>query len=1003
MSETTICPQCKQQLTQVGDFWICPKHGQVSTHPSSVGSHPLRIFISYGHDANEELVRRIKADLEERGHDVWFDKNDIKFGDDWRRAITDGITDSNRVLSFLSKHSTRDPGVCLDEVAIAISVKGCNIQTILVECEAEVQPPPSIGHIQWLDMHDWKERRTADPVAFDTWYKDRLAEIVRVVESDESLRFAGEIDTLCGYLRPITSDSRISTLLCKGFVGRDWLTKAIERWRIAAAPASRLFWITGKPGTGKSAFAAHLTHKLGKGAVIAVEFCQWHTADHRDAHQIVRSLAFQLATRLPDYRRFLLSLPGLSDLDQKDADGLFDYLLSTPLRTCIQGGRERHLIVIDALDEAGSTVGNPLVELLVRHTSSLPDWLGLVITSRPEFHVEIPLQGEKNISLDQFNDQNEADIVHYLRTELAEQLKGRADTDSLIRHILRKSEGVFLYTEHFCDGIRHGHYALDSPDQFPRGLGGIYCQWFKRQFPHPRTFAESIRPALGATLAAREPLPLALLRSILHWRNYDLADFTRTVGSLFPIAREPHGEVIKPCHQSLAEWLTTPSFAGDFFVSVPDGHHLLADAGWAQFLQRGVAFDPYFQAHLARHLVEANQFHRLVEILADSDLGLFRRWADGGYDADGVFCLRRLLAVATPRLVQPAEKAALTTQLARVYLRQGRLDEAAVLLGESLKVSDGGSPNRVLVIATYELGSIAAARGLAAHARSWYRRSLKVARSATPPFSNEIALNLLGIAHTYYMMHATHTARVTTLAQRALRSAQENNNLLVELEAVRLLADVNKDHLDYEQAERYLENGIARASAAKLPFALLALLTAKGWLQYQRAALIGLDPAGARATFEQVLSCATQHHNEAYQSDAWSGLAQCAILNGDLHLAKQAVSWLQRLRPDPMFAYAHVRCALVVASLLHRNGCYRESSIAFEDALTLANTSSISVRQADAHVGLGAALYHLGDSAEAERHWLLATAISKRCPPIRQRLVARSIGLARCSDTATPL
>jgi hypothetical protein len=71
----------------------------------------LRIFLSYGHDANEELVRRIKADLENRGHDVWSDRNQIKFGDDWRRAITDGILQSNRVLSFLSKHSTRDATV----------------------------------------------------------------------------------------------------------------------------------------------------------------------------------------------------------------------------------------------------------------------------------------------------------------------------------------------------------------------------------------------------------------------------------------------------------------------------------------------------------------------------------------------------------------------------------------------------------------------------------------------------------------------------------------------------------------------------------------------------------------------------------------------------------------------------------------------------------------------------------------------------------------------------
>jgi len=38
----------------------------------------------------------IKADLERRGHDVWFDKKDIKFGDDWRHEITDGILSSQK-------------------------------------------------------------------------------------------------------------------------------------------------------------------------------------------------------------------------------------------------------------------------------------------------------------------------------------------------------------------------------------------------------------------------------------------------------------------------------------------------------------------------------------------------------------------------------------------------------------------------------------------------------------------------------------------------------------------------------------------------------------------------------------------------------------------------------------------------------------------------------------------------------------------------------------------
>jgi len=47
----------------------------------------MKIFFSYPHDTNAPLVERIKADLEARGHEVWFDAEQIKSGDDWRNAI----------------------------------------------------------------------------------------------------------------------------------------------------------------------------------------------------------------------------------------------------------------------------------------------------------------------------------------------------------------------------------------------------------------------------------------------------------------------------------------------------------------------------------------------------------------------------------------------------------------------------------------------------------------------------------------------------------------------------------------------------------------------------------------------------------------------------------------------------------------------------------------------------------------------------------------------------
>ena len=634
------CPKCRQPLTQVGAFWICPEHGQISSR-SSRGSPrrsqaqagdeaqtspvpiaPLRIFLSYGHDANEALVRRIYSDLKERKHDVWFDQTEIKFGDDWRRAITEGITDSQKVVSFLSKHSTRIPGVCLDEIGIALGVKKGNIQTILVESEREVKPSPGVGRIQWLDMHDWKNGHgvvNADPpqegkrpapatgdAAWEAWYQTKLAEIIRVVESDESRRFAGEIEQLETYLKPATSDSRTYDLLKKGFTGRKWLFEAIEQWRVGDR-ASRVFWLTGAPGFGKSAIAAQLA--VHGREVIAVEFCSWQQPDHKNPAQIIRTLAFQIATCLPDYRTFLLRLPQISELDSnpKNESDLFDYLLAEPLRHAIDGGRERHLIVIDALDEASEAGNNALVNMLAAKASLLPGWIGLVVTSRPESNVTAPLQGYKPHPFEVSSEENLADLREHLRRELATQLQHRPDAEHLVEQILEKSEGVFLYVESFCEDIRKNHLSLDRPNEFPQGLGGIYCQYFQRQFPDLEIFRKDVRPALRSILAARESLPVKVLQRLFNWQDEELRDFTRPLTSLFPVSTEAGHEVIKPYHKSLADWLADEAKAGVYFVSVNEGHRVLAEFGWQGFKTHVGDLLGYFRTHLAAHLLLAKR------------------------------------------------------------------------------------------------------------------------------------------------------------------------------------------------------------------------------------------------------------------------------------------------------------------------------------------------------------------------------------------------------------
>jgi len=83
-------------------------------------SNPKSIFFSYGHDENQEIVERLKADLEKRDHKVWLDISKIRTWDDWRGSIAQGIHDSNMAIAFISFHSVRNPGVCRNEISMAL-------------------------------------------------------------------------------------------------------------------------------------------------------------------------------------------------------------------------------------------------------------------------------------------------------------------------------------------------------------------------------------------------------------------------------------------------------------------------------------------------------------------------------------------------------------------------------------------------------------------------------------------------------------------------------------------------------------------------------------------------------------------------------------------------------------------------------------------------------------------------------------------------------------------
>jgi hypothetical protein len=581
-----VCTNCEDEFAEAP-----ARSGQIAD--------PQTIFLSYAHrsegeedfDVSEELVLLIQQELQRDGHTVWIDKDGIRAGSQWRERITAAILEHAHFLSFLSVRSVRDPGVCLNEIAIALGGHK-NIQTVLADDESRVAPPLTISHIQWHDFQHWRGIRAgteAGPMGEDweTWFSQRMAHVREALTDAQNSRVSGDLQKLRDILDPRSFEARIVEKTTD-FCGRQWLFDAVQDWLDNAT--SRMFWLKGSPGVGKSAFAAKLTHQT-RSAVIGFFMCdfQGRKDPEEAAREAILTLAFQIASRLPDYRLKLLNEMQLNrdKIDRRSADDLFEFLITEPLN---RSGKipesTRLFLVIDGLDEAGhSDGGNALAELLAKHAERLPEWLGVLVTSRPEPYLEQLLKTLSGTSVDGQNAQNRQDLADWVEQRLPETLQGE-DRQQVIESVLEKCGGTFLYVSLV---EKDKTLNLADPKNLPDKLDGFFKQTFSRYFPGPEHYGKKAEPFLRLMAAAPGAMPAEMGRRILGWSQRELMlNVIEPMGSL--LQKRDGGLVF--FHASLADWLKDPNRSGLHCVA-ETGSYDLADFLWQDRDQasRGLALN----------------------------------------------------------------------------------------------------------------------------------------------------------------------------------------------------------------------------------------------------------------------------------------------------------------------------------------------------------------------------------------------------------------------------
>ena len=918
----------------------------------------MKIFLSYGHDsACHDIARRIKADLEALGHEVWFDKDRIEFGQQWRREITEGIHDSQQMVALLSAHSTRDPGVCRDEIAIALGAPGTGrsyVLCLLVQPEQEVCPPLSVSHLQWLDLHDWQDRQKSDPEGFEVWYRSQFKLIRKRLENPENIRFAGEIADLEAWLRPIDCTGDIIDRV-QSFTGRTWLLDEIEAWR-TGDPDKRMFWLTGGPGQGKSAVAAMLAHR-SKLHVVAAQFCRFDRPERRDPAMVIRSIAFQLATRLPDYRKHLHDKPEMGELDRKNARELFDYLLADPLRYSVGGRPEPELVILDALDETLADGRSDLLDLVANELHRLPAWLKFLVSSRPEPAIRRQLEqfGVHEISAD--DDRNIADLRQYAGDWLMNLNLAAEQRELALEAVVSASCGNFLYLRRLEEAVTRGQIDLAHPELLPRGLSALYEQEFRQRFPDSGAYEREVVPLLEVVLASSRPIPIDELDNVLGMGKRQRARTLEKLGSLVPAGDQG----VAVFHKSLRDWLCSELAAGaDYFIEVPPGHRALGQALWERFAE---------PEHTHQSLSEYAIDEMPVQLAHWTNSELLKLH---GSDPSGA-CLQRLAEVA-----QTAQDQCRWIRSESWWRLKLRLVELAL-----------GPEHPEVAENLIRLGALLAETANYAAAEPLYRRALDIQRQTLEPNHGAIAYTLDKLGQTLKEMALLDEANVFFQEALRIREARPDTDSEDMAASLNNLGELLDARGAFSEAATLYDRGFeiltrvsgneGTGSAVFLNNLAILKLRLNGGLIFGRQAPTPQD-CSAIAQAEELLRRAIAIYQRAFANSAHpdaarigNNLAMCLQSSGQFRTAERTLrDALETCRSAlGPFHIGTAICLNNLAALLDSVDSEQDPEPLYIDALAILEANFGSRRPESPHVArclnnLATLVHARGDSAAGD-------------------------------------
>ena len=318
------------------------------------------------------------------------------------------------------------------------------------------------------------------------------------------------------------------TLCCMAGT-RETLLNHIMAWAANESDTSKIYWIHGLPGIGKTSLAHSICKKLHSTQRLAGGFfCQRDDANMSEIRNILPTLISKLAEIFPPFRSIvadrLRSDPNLTSKSMEDSVFL-DFFRNLPRHP-----KHALVFVIDALDECGNGQNRPVLLKVLTEATSYAPWLKIIVASRPEDEIQDFFNGLPRLSHSRYDlstDQEAgADLMTFARSQFdlvakTWRLSTPWPSQSLFDEVISQANGLFIF-------IKTLVLTLEQCDEDP-----------------DETLKTALRDSAGTSLKPLYNLYSSILKARRVPRN---SEFRQVIGVL--LAAASHRTL---CDESVAE------------------------------------------------------------------------------------------------------------------------------------------------------------------------------------------------------------------------------------------------------------------------------------------------------------------------------------------------------------------------------------------------------------------------------------------------------------------